>query len=333
MAVTGFLSQGVVHVHPTLRCNLACAHCYSTSSAQHTDQLASESFFPHLEALANDGYEVLSISGGEPLLYRELSQLSMGARSLGFRVHVITNGYAVSARQLETLAPLLDLVAISIDGDEAAHDALRRAPGSFRRAVDSLRRFRDRGVRVAVVSCVTQTSLPLVPALHDLCAREHVSILSLRPIVDVGRAQETASDSTYLTPSDLLRLEIMAQLLDDAAGTRVRADVAFAGDIRSESALAYPFLGDVNSGTLAENVNPLVIREDGCVIPYVYGMPDAFALGRITDSPAELAGARLKWLPRIRSLVLGAMEALPNGDQVCVDWFEEILHHSRTQLG
>ena len=329
--MTGFIPQGVVHVHPTLRCNLACAHCYSTSSAQHTDQLASETFLPHLEALADDGYEVLSVSGGEPLLYRELAPLATGARALGFRVHVISNGFAVSARQVETLAPLLDLVAISIDGDEETHDTLRRAPGSFDRAVDSLRRFRDRGVRVAVVSCVTRTSLPLVPALHDLCAREHVSLLSLRPIVDVGRAQETASESTYLTPHDLLRLEVMARLLDDAAGTRVRADVAFAGDIRREAALAYPFLADVGSGTLAENVNPLVIREDGGVIPYVYGMADAFALGNVQDSPAALAEARLGWLPRIRSLVQGAMDALSERDQACVDWFEEILHHSRTR--
>ena len=139
-----------------------------------------------LAAWAEEGYEVLSISGGEPLLYPGLVSLSLGARSLGLRVHVITNGFAVSARQVATLAPLLDLVAVSIDGDERMHDEIRRAPGSFRRAVASLGKFRDAGLAVAVVSCVTKLSLPMVPELHDLCVREGVSLLSLRPVVAVG---------------------------------------------------------------------------------------------------------------------------------------------------
>jgi MoaA/NifB/PqqE/SkfB family radical SAM enzyme len=292
--------------------------------------MAADLFFPHLERLADDGYEVLSISGGEPLLYRELSRLSIGARAFGFKVHMVTNGYAVSARQLEMLGPLLDLVAISIDGDEQVHDDLRRQRGSFRRAVDSLRKFRDRGVRVAVVSCVTRTSLPQVPALHDLCVREQVPLLSLRPIVAVGRASQSADNAgAGLAASDLLRLKFVAQLLDGASGTRVRADVAFCADIRRESALAYPFLSDLNRGSLAANVNPLVVRDDGLVLPYVYGVADTFALGHITSSPSALVEAREEWLPRIRTLISRTVKTLPEGDKICVDWFERVLRCSR----
>jgi hypothetical protein len=37
----------------------------------------------------------------------------------------------------------------------------------------------------------------------DLCLREGVSLMSLRPIVDVGRAMESTSDASRLTAADL----------------------------------------------------------------------------------------------------------------------------------
>ena len=134
---------------------------------------------------------------------------------------------------------------------------------------------------------------------------------------------------TGLTEADLLRLKLIAELLNDASGTRVRADVAFAGDLRRASQVAYPFLDSVSADRLVENVNPLVVTEDGSVIPYVYGLDSYYTMGNIQSSPDELRGVRAAWLPRVRSLVQSAIDDLPSSDQACVDWFTEILQHSR----
>lgn len=72
-------------------CNLACGHCYSASGPTVRDALPAAQILDALGALRAEGYEVLSLSGGEPLLYREFEALVRGATALGFCVNLITN--------------------------------------------------------------------------------------------------------------------------------------------------------------------------------------------------------------------------------------------------
>jgi organic radical activating enzyme len=45
-----------------------------------------------LRGFREEGFEVLSLSGGEPLVYRELDRLVRSAAKCGYRVHLATNG-------------------------------------------------------------------------------------------------------------------------------------------------------------------------------------------------------------------------------------------------
>ena len=65
MRLTG--ARGVLQVHPTRRCNLTCAHCYSDSGPRAGDEMPLEV----LEDLVTDaaGYEV-TFSQGCPVLAR-----------------------------------------------------------------------------------------------------------------------------------------------------------------------------------------------------------------------------------------------------------------------
>ncbi|MEO0359589.1 MAG: radical SAM protein, partial [Pseudomonadota bacterium] len=95
---SGFLPDRTVHLHPLARCNLACRHCYSASSPQGTAMLSMEVLAPALAALRAEGYDALSLSGGEPMLYPDLAALLDRARGLGFRLAAITNGYRIGPR-------------------------------------------------------------------------------------------------------------------------------------------------------------------------------------------------------------------------------------------
>jgi molybdenum cofactor biosynthesis enzyme MoaA len=88
-----------------------------------------------LEAARAEGYDELSLQGGEPTLFADLVPLVDAAKALGFTfVGLVTNGRRLKDRKL-TRALLdagLDGITFSVLGPDAeTHDALAIAPGSF----------------------------------------------------------------------------------------------------------------------------------------------------------------------------------------------------------
>src|SRR5687768_16129983 len=121
----------ILHVHPSLRCNLACRHCYSSSSPANEQEIPFPVLERALEDAADMGYKVLSVSGGEPFLYKELAALLHAAKCLGLRTSVVTNGHYLKDDRLREIRDVLDTLAISIDGPPDLHDHLRASTGAF----------------------------------------------------------------------------------------------------------------------------------------------------------------------------------------------------------
>jgi MoaA/NifB/PqqE/SkfB family radical SAM enzyme len=84
-----------------------------------------------LEDAAGMGYKTCAVSGGEPLLYADLSRLLHRATVLGMRTTVTTNGTVLNARTLDHLVGVTSLVAVSVDGTPELHNEIRGAPRAF----------------------------------------------------------------------------------------------------------------------------------------------------------------------------------------------------------
>jgi Fe-coproporphyrin III synthase len=65
----------VLQLHPTRRCNLRCLHCYSSSAPTENSALDATLLLGAIADASAHGYNTVSISGGEPLLYPGLSSL------------------------------------------------------------------------------------------------------------------------------------------------------------------------------------------------------------------------------------------------------------------
>jgi len=76
------------------RCNLTCMHCYSTSADRDfSGELSTGEALVVMEDLRQFGVPVLILSGGEPLLRKDIFTLSQRARELGFYVALSTNAH------------------------------------------------------------------------------------------------------------------------------------------------------------------------------------------------------------------------------------------------
>jgi heme d1 biosynthesis radical SAM protein NirJ len=178
------------------RCNLACKHCYSISgNVDFPGELSTAEVFRVMDDLKAFGVPVLILSGGEPLMRRDLFDITARAKALQFYVGLSTNGTLIDAAVARRIRDAgYDYVGISLDGIGATHDRFRRKPGAYRAALNGLRMLRDLGVKVGVRFTMTSDNAAELPAMLDLVERESFPKFYLSHLVYAGRGNKHRGD-------------------------------------------------------------------------------------------------------------------------------------------
>src|ERR687895_1176157 len=129
----------------TYRCPLACAYCSNPlNMADYTDELATDEWRRVLVEASGLGILQCHLSGGEPLLRRDLVEIVADAHDLGLYTNLVTSAFGLSRPRAEQLrAAGLDHVQISIQADEPAlSDRIAGTP-SFQRKIAAARLVKE----------------------------------------------------------------------------------------------------------------------------------------------------------------------------------------------
>src|SRR5829696_6741921 len=104
----------------THRCPLACAYCSNPlNMADYTDELATDEWRRVLVEARDLGVLQCHLSGGEPLLRRDLVEIVAAANGLGLYTNLVTSAIGLSRPKAERLrAAGLDHVQVSIQADQ-----------------------------------------------------------------------------------------------------------------------------------------------------------------------------------------------------------------------
>lgn len=109
----------------------------------------------------------LQIAGGEPLLSPHLFYLLSEADRRKIPVRILTNGLAVTPQlAVELKKHGVDIVQVSVEGDEQAHDRVRGL-GSYQRAKAACRMLTEANIEVTVAATLHQGN---PNALHALAS-------------------------------------------------------------------------------------------------------------------------------------------------------------------
>jgi len=323
---SGFLPDRIIHLHPTRLCNLACLHCYSESDPQHKGALDPVALCDALGVLRAEGYAVISLSGGEPLVYAPLRAVVERSRELGFRVTMVSNGLLATDR-MDPVLSLLDGMAISFDGLATSHNALRGRPDAFERACVALQRLAAMGRPVAAAISLTRDAIPELPDLVDHLVSLGARALQIRPVARAGRARSLA-DSSFYSANDHARLYLVVLALQqELPEVRVHCDLAPAQGLWQQRDVYAGLLGNCETlryedRPLAELVNPLVITETGLLKPIAYDFDGRFEVAQVEGlSSDRLRYYKQQHLPGLQALVGGALAGL-QGRHELVDWFD-----------
>lgn len=178
----------------TQRCNVQCLHCGSDCKAS-TDipDMPAEDFLKVLDTITPhvDPHKVLIIiSGGEPLVRKDLEHIGLELYRREYPWGIVTNGLALTDDRLQSLRRSgLRSISVSIDGLADSHNWLRGHPLSFDRAMNAIRNI-SRCPELAwdVITCVNKRNLPQLPQLKEQLVEAGVKAWRLFTIFPMGRA-------------------------------------------------------------------------------------------------------------------------------------------------
>ncbi len=186
----------------TRRCNLECAHCYLSASARAGTggELTTEECRRVIDEIARVNPAVfLILTGGEPLLRRDIWDIAALAADRGFTTVLGTNGVLLREREAALMRERgVRGASISLDStDPARHDAFRRLPGAWEGAVRATRVLAGAGLDFSLHMSVTEWNVGEVPAMIDLARELGAKVLNFFFLVRTGRGESlTDIDAT-----------------------------------------------------------------------------------------------------------------------------------------
>jgi MoaA/NifB/PqqE/SkfB family radical SAM enzyme len=282
----------VVQIHPLLKCNLRCLHCYSTSSPKQLSTLPLEQVRSALDLLRGEGYNSVGISGGEPLLYAELPELLQHIHKLGMIATVTTNAMLVNDRHAAMLREGADLVAVSVDGPPKSHNRIRGHPRAFDLMTEGVARLKYAGVPFGFIFTLTLHNLHELSWLAEFAIAQRASLLQVHPLEEVGRATAHLSGCAP-DALELARAFVEVSRLQKCYTGRltIQYDVADLEILCAKPERGYAVEACVACGAtmdalavpLADLIAPVIIEADGAIVPLQYNFSRTYQIGNIFD--------------------------------------------------
>jgi radical SAM protein with 4Fe4S-binding SPASM domain len=187
---------GQIQIEITGRCNMRCQHCRASKEVSEDmpiDQIIKVIRFARQ---FSPNYKEIVVSGGEPLMHHDFSDVLSAVRQSGGEfVTLTTNGSLITEKHLELIRSLgfkRFILSVSLDSlDPLAHDEFRNFSGAHRRALEAIKIIVNAGIP-EIMASVRTTLRPgqidemeaIVDFIHSLgCQRS-----SLSPIHPAGRS-------------------------------------------------------------------------------------------------------------------------------------------------
>jgi organic radical activating enzyme len=321
-----------LQIHPSLRCNLRCKHCYSNSGPSARLTRSAREIVATIDDAAELGYERLSVSGGEPLLYANLREVLLAARHRGMRTTVTTNGTVFDSRRLGALDGVVDLVAVSIDGPPEVHDSICNHRGSFRRSDAGLTALHSAGIPIAIAHTLTTQSLVHLPWLIGYAREKQASLVQIHPLQRTGRA--VAMDAEHLHDDEALQRIFAYALLRQLTGLAPAVHV----DLAPSSVVAANLRGMAERLARCERdpelVETLVLDADGTLRAYSANANEAFILAKEGTPSLRDAWRFGDWPMRLaRELSRVADEVSRLDEGTPLNWFDLIVDGASDRKG
>lgn len=175
-----------------LQCNLRCMHCYCSSSPTAPKGLDTEKIFNLIDQASKMGVLYLDITGGEPLIRRDIFQIIERAQKQGLVLSLFTNATVINDQIAQRLSHLkIASIQTSLDTfTPELHDQFRGLRGAHKRAVAGIHLLKKYNIPVSVTIMVHQGNKHELKQLTDFIKTYLGVPFRLDRVIPSGRAKE-----------------------------------------------------------------------------------------------------------------------------------------------
>ena len=262
----------LIQWHLTENCNLKCLHCYQTGEkkTELSFREIKETIGEISETLNTwkETYEVnfspsVNITGGEPLLRKDLFEILSEFKNRGFDTYLLTNGILVDKVKAERLYRAgVKGVQVSIEGPEAVHESIR-GKKSFSASLRGVKHLLDAALKVTLNVTVSSLNAEYLIDMVGLASGQGVHKLGFSRLVPWGRGKLLFSE--MLETGTVKDLYEKLFSLDLNNGLEIVTGDPVASQFRNNTNDTE--LGDIPLGGCAAGVSGLTIMPDGTVVP------------------------------------------------------------------
>jgi hopanoid biosynthesis associated radical SAM protein HpnH len=183
----------VLMLEPLFRCNLACAGC---GKIDYPSEILNQriSVEDAVGAVDECGAPIVAIAGGEPLLHKEMPEITRRILAKGKFIYLCTNALLLE-KKIDQYKPHKNFCwDIHLDGDKQMHDMSVDQEGVYERAVDAIKLAKSKGFRVSINCTLFEGADPdRVAAFFDTIADLNIDGVMTSP----GYAYERAPDQEH----------------------------------------------------------------------------------------------------------------------------------------
>jgi MoaA/NifB/PqqE/SkfB family radical SAM enzyme len=229
--------KDVVNLYLLTDCDMTCKFCYASKGKSRMTLDRARWF---IDALRSRGGTRINITGGEPLLHPEATDIVEHASRQGLAVALFTSGSRYGDEEIARFSPHIRWLALSLDGDPQTNLAMGRSREHFDGVMNALSKTRSQAPQVSVRVATVVTSLN-VHRLEELGTC--LDVPSVRP--DLWRIKQMVPtrragrhyDSLAARDHDFAR---MAALVQNRFGSTMRIDVISLSEKVSDTICVHP---------------------------------------------------------------------------------------------
>ncbi|MDF2519986.1 MAG: Radical domain protein [Clostridia bacterium] len=144
----------------TNKCNLKCLHCAASSDIGKPDLLSTEQMKAILDKIFDLNIEGLLLTGGEPLIRKDIIELLQYARkSFIGEINILTNGTFIDKEMALLLKKYANNISISVDGYDKESADFVRGKGVYSKIMSAIDNLKEAGFgKENIILTMTSTS-------------------------------------------------------------------------------------------------------------------------------------------------------------------------------
>lgn len=192
-------------VELTMQCNERCIHCYIPNSVKSKATTMPFDIFSKLvDEFVDLGGENVTLSGGEPLMHKDIIQILDYCQKKGLTINLFSNLLLLTEHHLDILSQnKVGVIQTSVYSlNPTIHNSITLRKGSLEKTLESIDRLLDANINVQISCPVFQKNRDSIIDIIDYAQRKGISLRMNAALLPQSDGNDSFANSNALTTDE-----------------------------------------------------------------------------------------------------------------------------------